>query len=415
MTSDVVKKRKVKKEKYSCEELLMMNVEDIYKLLLDRKILRFPMGLWIDDDCKENAIKCTRYLIEDILKWDYEDIKNKLRLSVFTKYKLGGMLQKVYKNSPYECINDLYPKKFKPWELHEAKSNYWKSKDNRIVAVKWLLEEKNNFNRKAILKNTHWKLFKDNDLGGLLTEAKGSIFSLIEEAYPGEFKPWEFEKLSVEKLYWDKKENRLSALKWLIEDTLKLNEKNVAKKVNAKDFIENGLSTLFTKEYSSSIYRAINELYPNKFRVWEVSIVEDGYWENRDNVEEAVKWMLEEKLKWSKEDIIENLTQKTFARFGLSGLISNNFNGQPWKLLDIAYPGEFKPWELKKTSVGFWSTKENRIKALDWLVFDVLKINKNSASKILTQNILIDNKLRGLLLCGYDGSMKKLREEYFNN
>ena len=41
---DKVKKSKKKKEKFSCEELLTMEAVDIYKILLSKKISRFPMG-----------------------------------------------------------------------------------------------------------------------------------------------------------------------------------------------------------------------------------------------------------------------------------------------------------------------------------------------------------------------------------
>ena len=120
--------KNIRISKYSNAQLLTMDIIEVYKLLLEGRITRFPTGVWEQPEAIENSIKCTKYLIEEVLSWDLEDVKSKIRMSVFNKYKLAGMMQKLYRNSPYEVLSLLYPNQFMPWELHEAPTKIWHDK-----------------------------------------------------------------------------------------------------------------------------------------------------------------------------------------------------------------------------------------------------------------------------------------------
>ena len=39
-------------------------------------------------------------------------------------------------------------------------------------------------------------------------------------------------------------------------------------------------------------------IYPNKFKPWELKSAPNNYWNNETTLE-AIKWMIEEKLKWN--------------------------------------------------------------------------------------------------------------------
>ena len=56
-------------KKYTNDELLRMDAVEVYKLRLDRKIHRFPNGFWQLSEGKENAKKCVRYLLEEVLEY----------------------------------------------------------------------------------------------------------------------------------------------------------------------------------------------------------------------------------------------------------------------------------------------------------------------------------------------------------
>lgn len=97
-----------------------MSPIEIYEELLNGRIARFPKDFFSyqGKNCKENiCAPIVKYLIEEKLKWNEEDIKNNLTRKVFREYKLGGMLTHLFNDSPYLAIDTAYPKKYNPWEL----------------------------------------------------------------------------------------------------------------------------------------------------------------------------------------------------------------------------------------------------------------------------------------------------------
>ena len=53
---------------------------------------------------------------------------------------------------------------------------------------------------------------------------------------------------------------------------------------------------------------------------------------------EATKWLLEEKLKWSKDDIKTKIIQKVFIEHGLSGMLAICFDNSYKKAIKATYP-----------------------------------------------------------------------------
>lgn len=60
-------------KKYTSDELLRMDAVEVYRLRLDRKIHRFPSGFWQLSEGKENAKKCVRYLLEEVLGYKSDE------------------------------------------------------------------------------------------------------------------------------------------------------------------------------------------------------------------------------------------------------------------------------------------------------------------------------------------------------
>lgn len=93
------------------------NVTDISKYYLEDVLVKgknFPHGTWNCDEKYENAKNVTKTLIEKVLKWSENDIKEKLSANTFRKYSLTGML---FGNSPYLAIENAYSGKFKKSDL----------------------------------------------------------------------------------------------------------------------------------------------------------------------------------------------------------------------------------------------------------------------------------------------------------
>lgn len=240
-----------------------LSAVEIYKLVLRGELKKFPKYFWEKPNSLEESAQITRYLIEDILKWNDEDIKKNLSNSPFVKNALDGMITIVFNKSPFKALDNAYPGKFKPWELKTTPRNYW-----------------NNMN--------------------------ASI-----------------------------------ATKWMIEDKLEWNDKDIKEKLNANVFKDNGLGSMLQLVYNDNSFKAIEILYPNKFKQWELksSNVCANFW-NKETVRQGCDWLFNERLHWSIFDIQNKITQDIFNENNLSGLITRHYKGSPYLLLKDAYPEE---------------------------------------------------------------------------
>ena len=86
-----------------------MNIINTYKKVLSGELKRFPRKTWNNITVEETKT-IVDYFLNDLLKWSEEEIRNKLKFSIFEKYKLCGLM-KYYNNSPYELLKIVYPDK----------------------------------------------------------------------------------------------------------------------------------------------------------------------------------------------------------------------------------------------------------------------------------------------------------------
>ena len=154
----------------------------IYKQVLTGKRKIFPMNYWNQPDSPKNAAIITRYMIENILRWSDDDVREKLNLEVFRQYRLRGMMAQLFRESTWRAVENAYPGKFRPWELKASSVGEW-DKDLRVKAVKWLIEER------LKLPPEHRMYvsvedFDKNGLSGLIAHYGGSPAAAIAEAYP---------------------------------------------------------------------------------------------------------------------------------------------------------------------------------------------------------------------------------------
>ena len=146
------------------------NVSEISKYYLEEVLAKgknFPSGTWKCDEKYENAKNVTKTLIERVLKWTYEDIRNKLTLNIFKKYSVLSMLVKVFNGSPYLAIENAYPGKFKPWEVARVPKNFWNMETAREATI-WLIEEKLKWSDEDVKEKLTLNTFKENSLKSML-------------------------------------------------------------------------------------------------------------------------------------------------------------------------------------------------------------------------------------------------------
>ena len=289
-------------------------------------------------------------------------------------------------------------KELKPWEEYDPKpwlngrvpKYYWIYEDNIRDALQWLFEDILDIENNNMISLND---FKNNKLGGLMNYFNNSPYAAINYIYPNKYKPWE--KCKVPNNYWKDEYNVKDALRWLFEDKLDIENND---NITIDDFIKYNLRGLMNY-FNNSPYAAINYVYPNKYKPWEKCMVLKGYWEDEDNVKEALRWLFEEKLDIENNDNI-TIALNDFDKYGLNGLVKH-FNNSPYEAINYVYPNRYKPWEKTIVPKRYWEDEDTVKEALLWLFEEKLDIENNNIT--ITRKDFEKYKLGTLLL------------KYFNN
>lgn len=393
--------------KYSCDELSKMEPVQVYKLLLEGKIERFPRGFISEYNQEvihyDTCNKVVKYFIEEVLRYKEDEVYNLVKLD-FEKCHLSGMLTIAYNNSVYTAVNSVYPDKYLPWNFKYLTKNFW-NKDNAKVWLKWLLEEKCKLSLEEIPKVVDINFFYENDFLRMLENVYNkNVYLAIKDVYPGIFKPWELK--SVPQNFWNLKTAK-EAVIWLIEEKLKWDEETVYKNLNIKVFNENRLGGMVSLLFKSSPIKALENAYPLKYKVWRFKIVRNNYW-NEDTVKEAIKWLIEEKLKYSLEEVYEKLGTKDFSENGMGSMLKLWFGSSYVKAVMFAYPNIYKPWLFVRKPKNFWNDDKNVKDAISWLQ---IKVN----SKYPKYDDYKNNRLLGLILRRFNANTKNANDYITKN
>ncbi|MBH0357774.1 DUF4046 domain-containing protein [Bacillus toyonensis] len=315
-------------------QVQIITIEEIYQEILDGKRSRFPPGTWNLDNNNEMAKRVTKHLIEKILKWNKKEIEQNWNTSLLVKYRLRGMLQFKYENSPYKMLNDAYPKQYKEWELGMTPLNFW-TEEKALQVLKWTIEVKEKLTFEDLLRVYGQKWLKEQRLSApLRTIWNGSPYAMINDLYPDMFKEWQFSM--VPNKFWTK-EKALKALKWTIEKKEVLNPEQLRLIYGHKWLVKLGLKGACQLFWNDSPYAMINDLYPNQFKEWEFKMTPTRFW-TRERALEALRWTIEEKEKLTDDQLFKYYTVKWIKKNRLWTPLMRYWNGSPYAMINDLYP-----------------------------------------------------------------------------
>jgi len=200
----------------------------------------------------------------------------------------------------------------------------------------------------------------------------------------------------------DAVENGVEILRFLFESILQWSPKDIKKNYSRKLFIDYKLEGLFKIVFNSSPFQALNALYPNQFREWELHYAPNKFWTEETGIQ-ATRWLVEEKLKWTENDIKEKLMKQVFCDNELGGMLRILYGNSVWRAVNQSYPSKFKEWELQTTHNNFWN-ETTGIKATKWLIEEKLKWTETDIKEKITYKIFCNNGLGGMLFGVYHGS-----------
>ncbi len=232
-----------------------LSAVEVYDLRCINTIARFPQDFWN----KISANEILRHVILEKLKLTRKEICIFDFRKELKQLKIIGALE-VFDYSTYKLIRYCFPElNIMAWELKCTPNCFFDDYENVKKALKWLFEKENLETRKQITENFSADLLRYNGLKTLCE--KYTLIQLIHIVVPEmKIKEWELNKVFV----WNKDLIK-QAVKWLIEEKLCWEYKDVCKNISASVFRRNGLEGMLSKGCGNSTIAALDIAYPGMY------------------------------------------------------------------------------------------------------------------------------------------------------
>lgn len=205
----------------------------------------------------------------------------------------------------------------------------------------------------------------------------------------------------------------IACMKYIMEDVLKLNNENCISHINKSFFAKNKLTGMLYYVFDDSPYKALNAVYPGRYMPWEMNMTPSGYWNDIDNAIKSIKWLIEEKLHLSEDEIKKVYSKKIYRENRLEGMLQTCFQGSPYLAINTAYPCKYKEWEFSLCPREFWC-RETAITAVKWLIEDILNYSHDDICKNITISFFKKHGIFGALYAMKWGPYDAINAAYPN-
>lgn len=221
-------------------------------------------------------------------------------------------------------------------------NGFWDKESAKILVRYLVLELKSWKTREQICKNLCIDTVREAGMSSAAKQFNCCLIELVEYCFP-EFKiqPWELS--CAPNGFWKDKNNCAKFLRWLVKKEKLYGRKKFLKAMNAKTFYKYGVGKAFMR--MGGIYNLVNFTYPGEYKYWELPRLSKI---TEQTVRDATKWMIEEKYKWTFEEVCENITAKSFYDAELGSILCHGAKHSPFQALEITYPGVYKLEDLKR-------------------------------------------------------------------
>lgn len=208
--------------------------------------------------------------------------------------------------------------------------------ENMKEILREVILKRHKLTREQICKKVNYNYLKQFQLGGARRAFDSNIYELITYCFPEfDIKRWELNK--VPNGYWKNVEFKREFMLWVAEkEGINLKSVSDLSRITAKLIQSYGGSKVID---DITVFEAIKLIAETDVREWQV--IKMPAWTGQ-KVKEAVRWMVEEKLGWTHDEVVEKISAKVFYAHGLGGMLCKYCNHSPIRALQIAYPGEYK-------------------------------------------------------------------------
>lgn len=208
------------------------------------------------------------------------------------------------------------------------------SAPNMKEILRYVVLEKLDMSREDICKKLSYVLLRKYKLGGSRLAFDASIFKLITYCFPElDVRYWELNK--VEDTFWEKEQNRKEFMLWVAEkENIHLDSLTDLRKFDVELIQKYGGNRA---RKVAGIYDLITLVAETDVKEWQV--IKMPVW-TEEKVKASVRWLIEEKLCWTKKQVENDFSSKVFYDNDLGGMLKNYCNNSPTKALRLAYPNE---------------------------------------------------------------------------
>ncbi|GGE29183.1 hypothetical protein GCM10011571_34150 [Marinithermofilum abyssi] len=192
----------------------------IYQDILSGRRARFPNYLFEGEAGKQYLAYMTRYLIENYLNIEVQEIPQKVQAKTLWDHRLRPGTQ-IQGWNFIDVIENAYPGRFYPWEFQQVPHGYWqgtKGRKRAIEAVRYVIEEKGQIPFHEIPRKINSRFFKKHRLCGVFSLFGDSPYQVINAVYPGQFQPWQFAHVPMN--CWKDPQNIKKTMDWFLFDQI---------------------------------------------------------------------------------------------------------------------------------------------------------------------------------------------------
>lgn len=239
----------------------------IYNHWINLNIIKMPKIINNEDD----KLKIIKYCYDKGMFNECVDINSKIIHNI-CKFNVNGnnFIQKINKKlfgiilkNGIEYITDI--------------------EDAKRIFKNFLIKQ--NISIDDIYNYKYDQLIKEAHLVGFMRRYKNNLLGFVMELYDYKYAAYKF-KINGFK-YWDVKENRIRALKYLIEQDMKISLEKVPLYITLTALKNNGTSTMYNvcKKYYKNLFEWVNDVYPDRFeeRDFDIHYIRNNF----DSIEEA--------------------------------------------------------------------------------------------------------------------------------
>ena len=254
--------------------------EDIYKVYRDHKVLEI-YNHWIANgkynifpkviNNENDKILIIKDYFDKGMFSEYSDIDLKTIKKV-CKFGVSG-------NNIIKRINlELFGVTFRAGEeyitnIESAREAF----NNYIHKYNIIIDDVYTYNYKQLLKNAN--------LSGFARRYSNNLLTVVMELYNNKYSAYKF-NIRGDK-YWDIKDNRIRALKYFIEEDMKIELDKVPLYITLTSLRNKGTNTMYNvcKKYYKSLFEWVEQVYPSRFdpKDFDIHYVRNDF----DSIEEA--------------------------------------------------------------------------------------------------------------------------------